>query len=188
MSLETSFEESKFLRHEACESCGSSDAKAIYSNGSTFCFSCQKSTRPDGQGKVKVMNATSPLLDPFFDAQIEPLSARGISAETCERYNVRKGDLNGKTVHLYPYYKDGQVVAAKTRDANKNFNIIGDGKDLPFFGQHLFQNPNDKISLTITEGELDALSVSQAMGNKYPVVSIPQGAQGAVKTFGKHME
>jgi len=188
MSLEQQQEESRFLRHEACENCGSSDAKGVYSNGSTFCFSCQASTRPDGQGKVRTMNATTPLLDPFYEAQIEPLAARGISAETCERYNVRKGEVNGKNVHLYPYYKDGQVVAAKTRDSNKNFSVIGDGKDLPFFGQNLFQNPNEKITLTITEGEIDALSVSQAMGNKYPVVSIPQGAQGAVKTFRKHME
>jgi twinkle protein len=35
--------------------------------------------------------------------------------------------------------------------------------------------------LTITEGEIDALSVSQAQGNKWPVVSVPTGAKGAVK-------
>lgn len=37
--------------------------------------------------------------------------------------------------------------------------------------------------LTITEGEIDALSVSQAQGNKWPVVSVPNGAQGAVKAI-----
>lgn len=37
--------------------------------------------------------------------------------------------------------------------------------------------------LVITEGEIDALSVSQAQGNKYPVVSIPNGAQGAKKAI-----
>ena len=35
--------------------------------------------------------------------------------------------------------------------------------------------------MTITEGELDALSLSQAQGNKWPVVSVPNGAQGAAK-------
>ena len=35
----------EFLRHEPCEVCGSSDAKAIYDDGNTFCFSCQNLTR-----------------------------------------------------------------------------------------------------------------------------------------------
>ena len=39
--------ESEFLRHEPCEVCGSSDAKAIYADGNTFCFSCQTLTRAD---------------------------------------------------------------------------------------------------------------------------------------------
>ena len=181
-------EESRFLRHEACDNCGSSDAKGVYSNGSTFCFSCQASTRSDGGGKVKIMNATAPSLDPFHAAQIEALSARGISEATCQKYNVRKGEHNGKMVHFYPYVKDGVIVAAKTRDKNKNFSVIGDGKDLPFFGQHLFPKPNDKLTVVVTEGEIDALSMSQIMGNKWPVVSIPIGAQGAIKTFRNNIE
>ncbi len=39
--------DSEFLRHEPCEVCGSSDAKAIYADGNTFCFSCQTLTRAD---------------------------------------------------------------------------------------------------------------------------------------------
>jgi twinkle protein len=42
--------------------------------------------------------------------------------------------------------------------------------------------------LTITEGEIDALSVSQAQGNKWPVVSVPNGAQGAIKAIEKAFE
>ncbi len=180
-------EESKFLRHESCDECGSSDAKAIYSNGSTFCFSCQASTRSTN-GKIEKMNVHSPLMNPYYEAQVEPLSARGISEATCKKYGVRKGDLNGQTVHFYPYVVDGEIVAAKTRDKDKRFSVIGKGKDLPFFGQHLFPTPSEKISLVVTEGELDALSMSQVMGNKFPVVSIPIGAQGAVKTFRANLE
>jgi len=33
---------SQFVKHEACEQCGSSDAKGVYKDGSTFCFSCNK--------------------------------------------------------------------------------------------------------------------------------------------------
>jgi twinkle protein len=40
----------------------------------------------------------------------------------------------------------------------------------------------------ITEGEIDAMSVSQAQGNKWPVVSIPNGAQAAKKALSKSLE
>ena len=42
----------------------------------------------------------------------------------------------------------------------------------------VFQNiwPAGGLKLIITEGELDALSVSQAQGNKYPVISLPNGS------------
>lgn len=36
-----------FLRHEPCELCGSSDGKAIYSDGSTYCFVCEKVGKVD---------------------------------------------------------------------------------------------------------------------------------------------
>ena len=31
---------SKFIKHVACSNCGSSDAKGVYEDGSTYCFSC----------------------------------------------------------------------------------------------------------------------------------------------------
>jgi len=42
--------------------------------------------------------------------------------------------------------------------------------------------------IVITEGEIDALSVSQAQGNKWPVVSVPNGAQGARKSLSKALQ
>lgn len=32
----------QFVKHEACDDCGSSDAKAVYADGSSHCFSCSK--------------------------------------------------------------------------------------------------------------------------------------------------
>ena len=32
--------ESEFVEHVACESCGSSDANSLYSDGHTYCFAC----------------------------------------------------------------------------------------------------------------------------------------------------
>ena len=41
--------ESEFIRHEPCPNCGSSDALAVYTDGHTFCFSCQARTAGHGQ-------------------------------------------------------------------------------------------------------------------------------------------
>jgi hypothetical protein len=34
----------RFLKHIGCDKCGSSDANAVYEDGSQFCFSCRKPT------------------------------------------------------------------------------------------------------------------------------------------------
>ncbi len=61
------------------------------------------------------------------------------------------------------------------------------GKTEPLlFGMHLCPNGNKK--LYITEGEIDCLTVSQIFDNKYPVVSIPNGVQGAVKAIKYNLE
>ncbi len=42
--------------------------------------------------------------------------------------------------------------------------------------------------VVVTEGEIDALSVSQIQGNKWPVVSVPNGAQGAAKAVARNLD
>jgi twinkle protein len=42
--------------------------------------------------------------------------------------------------------------------------------------------------VTVTEGEIDALSVSQQTGNKWASVSVPNGAQGAHKAVARSLE
>ena len=49
--------------------------------------------------------------------------------------------------------------------------------EVNLFGQHKWK-PGGKM-ITVTEGEVDAMSVSQVQGNKWPVVSVPSGAQSA---------
>ena len=39
--MATSQPASKFLRHTACDACGSSDANALYDDGHTYCFNCE---------------------------------------------------------------------------------------------------------------------------------------------------
>lgn len=49
-----------FLRHEACEQCGSRDNKGVYDDGSTFCFGCRHSTPPDFLKKISKRESANP--------------------------------------------------------------------------------------------------------------------------------
>ena len=54
------------------------------------------------------------------------------------------------------------------------------------YGQWLWSSGGRKI--IVTEGEIDAMTLSQAQNHKWPVVSIKSGAQGAKKDIAKHIE
>jgi twinkle protein len=116
------------------------------------------------------------------------LIKRGITEETARKFGYTFNALNEKTVQVAPYYDaDRNLVAQKVRFPNKEFIVKGDLKSaLPLFGQHLWGQGGKKV--VVVEGEIDCLSVSQLQGNKWPVVSIPQGAQGAAKAIKKALD
>lgn len=118
---------------------------------------------------------------------IVPLSKRGITQETCEKFGYRVGEHNGNKVHIAPYYNaEGEVVAQKLRYANKEFTCAGDMKKAGLFGQNLWRDKGKMV--VITEGEIDALTISQLQGNKWPVVSVRNGAAGAHKCIQNSIE
>ena len=138
--------DSEFERHEPCEVCGSSDAKAVYTDGHTFCFSCQSYGAGDSPPTIMNTNAS-------FKGQAQRLYKRGISEATCEYYKVyRDGELL-----RFPYYSSsGSLQGFKTKNKLKEFKYEGITTDT-LFGQHLF--PSSGTRITIYEGELDAMSV-----------------------------
>jgi twinkle protein len=146
-----------------CPDCGSSDACVTYEDGHTHCYSCNKHT-PNKPSNRK-----------FVDVEYRPLKSRGISLETCTLFKY--GVAGNK--QIAQFFKDGELVAQKSRDKDKNF--LWTGKSTQLFGQHVW-SPGGK-KLVITEGEIDALSVSQVQGNKWPVVSIPSGCTGGKKAI-----
>jgi twinkle protein len=78
------------------------------------------------------------------------------------------------------------VTAQHIRFPDKEFMWLGDAKNVQLFGQHLWGD--GRKMLVITEGEIDAMSVSQMQGHRYPVVSVPSGAQGARKAIKAHID
>lgn len=172
-----------FVRHDPCEECGSSDAKAVYDDGSSYCFSCESLEK---KGGIKSKTTKKPK-DLIPSGEYQDLPKRKITEETCRKYGYTVGKYNGKSVQIAPYYSpDGDLIAQKIRFANKEFTTKGDMNQAGLFGQKLWKYGGQRI--VITEGEIDALSVSQAMSNKWPVVSVPNGAQSAKKAIAKNIE
>ena len=85
-------------------------------------------------------------------------------------------------------YRNGSftVSAQKIRTRAKTFSILGDGRNLSLFGQHLWDSSGRMV--VVSEGEIDALSISQIQGNKWPVVSVSHGAAGATKSIKNSLE
>ena len=179
-------EDSVFLRHVPCENCGSSDANSLYSDGHQFCFACEAYVH--GDGEVPTHNHSGKKrMEGLLTGEFKSLQKRGLTEDTCRKFGYQVGrDKNGTLVQIAPYYDEaGTMVAQKIRYANKDFKFIGEPKKATLFGSNLWGNGK---KLVITEGEIDAMSVSQAQNNKWPVVSIPNGAQGAKKSLAKCLD
>ena len=176
--------ESNFLHHAPCPHCGSSDANSVYDDGHQFCFSCQTHTPSENAGTSKQV-PTKQNKD-LITGDFRPLANRSITEGTARKFGYQVGKLGGQTVQIAPYFdKDGRLVAQKIRTPKKDFKVLGDISSALPFGAQLWGKGK---KLVVTEGEIDCLSVSQAQGNKWPVVSIPNGAQGAKKHMSKNFE
>lgn len=178
-----------FVKHIACDNCGSSDGNSLYEDGTTYCFVCNayggSSDNEDQVDNGKLLERNSRLLQGTFS----DLPKRSIRESTCRKFGYTTGtDASGESCHIANYYDSRScVVAQKLRKPNKHFTWLGErGSCLPLWGQHLWTSGK---SVVITEGEIDCLSVAAAFDDKnYAVVSLPDGAQSAVKAITKAYE
>lgn len=174
--------DSNYLHKGECfnPDCGSSDANAYYDDGHWFCFSCQTYTPPGDD--TFVIAPDTKLSDPrLINGSYSALPARKLTEETCRKFGYQIGHHKGQPVQIANYRDaSGAVVAQKLRDADKNFSVVGDGKKMTLFGMHLW---NKGRKLVVTEGEIDAMTVSQMQGHKWATVSVPSGASSAKKAL-----
>lgn len=157
-----------------CAECGSSDAASSYEDGSLYCHKCQaKWWSDEAPASEKIARG---LIE---DVQYVDLPARGIDLATARKW--RYGYSPSRRLHVAQLLDaTGRIVGQKTRDRAKNFQRIGQSPP-GLYGQWLWGQGGRRV--VITEGELDALSVSQVLGNKWPVVSLPDGAGSAEKAI-----
>lgn len=185
-------EESEFIHKGPCPSCQkegrdqSGDNLATYSDGHSYCFSCcsyfDKESTP--------LITTSIVIKPpqsaswITGASVVPLPHRKITQDTCLLYDYKVCPTSLKEVEVF--YKNGIAASQHIRTPLGSFYWVGDSKQLPFYGQWLF--PAGGKRLLITEGAIDCLTMSQMFGNKYPVVSIPNGVNSAAKACKENYE
>lgn len=176
--------------YEPCEKCGSSDGFA-HKEGDEWghCFVCGTNQKLVVQNKPK-KGSIKPKKGTIVEISLEDIASydirgfqeRGIRKNISAHFGVRVAyDSEGNIVsHFYPYTKKGVIVGYKERKLPKTFTIHGDAKGtgLELFGQNVAGGGK---RIVITEGELDAMAVSQAQFEKYqkfyPVVSVPSASQ-----------
>lgn len=169
--MNTTESNSEFVRHLPCENCGSSDANSLYSDGHTFCFSCETYGHTEEIVHTHKMSTNVKL-----QGSAERLQKRNISEKTCQFYKIyRDGD-----VLRFHYFDDAGILrGCKVKTKNKIFSYEGDSPGT-LFGQHLFPSTGKRV--VVTEGELDAASCYEAMPG-WAMVSLPSGAGSAKKSI-----
>jgi len=180
--------QSKWISRGKCPCGNSSNGYNIHADGHAFCFSCQKRFNNVGEAKmeakvVDIQNKVSSTGD------YGGLGDRRITEQTARKYRT-KIKTNGSIIshHYYEYYNtEGSHVATKVRQVEgKRIWSQGDMTDALLFGQNLFKSGGKYI--TITEGEIDAMSAYEMLGSKWAVVSIKNGVQSAVQNCKQHLE
>jgi twinkle protein len=186
-------------RHVPCSeggvegACASSDAGWIDEDGSFTCFSCRRkrSAREmagvEGAGEPKAPATTARGLLPVRVEAIGGIAKRGIDQATCEKWGYGYSTYNGRVCQVATYRDaKGQPAAQKLRFAGKEFQILGDAKSMRLYGEWLWRDGGRMV--VVTEGEIDALSMSQVQDNRWPVVSVPNGAQSAKRAIEKSLD
>lgn len=179
-----------FKLHVECPHCGSSDAASAIPNadveGMMKCFSCDTAWVDDEYKQPTNYNRKSKPMD-LLSIESCDLNKRKIPEAITKKYRYGTAvDNNGNLCQVANYYnKEKELVAQKLRYPDKTFKFIGETKEALLYGQTLWGNGK---KLVITEGEIDALSVSTAFDGKYPVVSIKGGSTSAKREISAQLE
>ena len=182
--------DTNFIKHISCGSCSSSNGRAVYSDGSSFCFVCRK-TKSKGtedtevdfsvvQTNLNLDEIESLPVDTFRNISKQVLYNAGVKVEYDQDRNIIS--------HYYPITINKKVKAYKKRIvATKDFRVVGKA-EVP----ELFNQSNGRYkNLVITEGEIDCLSIIEMLTKakaKFDVVSIVNGAQSARRNIASNLD
>ena len=170
--------------HQACpfEDCGSSDAFNWNDDGYGFCHSCGESYPNKHRLPVFDWAKQSYPLKRRENVMMKEVKGvtyddiRGIDPEVCKLYGIQiQTDADGKPVRYA--YKYPHTVKYRAFDDKSRTWIKDKGVGM----NHLFGpefNSNSSNKLYVTEGEFDAASLYQILGQKFFVKSLPSASIG----------
>lgn len=179
-------DDSNFSHKEPCPKCGSRDNLARYDDGHAYCFGCEYYEPGEGQKTSHPTGKERRVRDLIAPGETAGWPSRSISEEDAERWGFTRSTLGDEAVRVFNYRDEtGKLVAQKVRFKSKDFRTFGDITNR-LYGRNLWRDAGKMV--VVTEGEIDAISVSKMQGHKWPVVSIPNGAPGAKKALAANME
>ena len=167
--------QSKFLHHEPCPHCGSSDALAKYSDGGAFCFSCRKLTRSNVSGfvleaqKAAFRKETTGMLVPPDDIGYEYskecvdwVGQYDLTAVDLIKNKVFWSHKFNQLLYLYPSYHRPGIGLIQGRNftpgRTKYFNQ-GDVNDvLPIYH---YAEPGEASILVLVEDAISAIKITK---------------------------
>lgn len=181
----------------------------LFADGGAYCNRCgytttkQSSYREDSSSSTVVtLVPRTPIKENIMFEEVSSFQSiaipdRHITQSTAEHFGVKcvvdpaSGEIKS---HYYPLTNNGKLAAYKVRSVSpKAFTTIGSKPpSYDLFGQNVARSGK---TLFVTEGELDALSVYQALvsTSNLPdyspaVVSVPHGASSAAKALAENSE
>lgn len=178
--------EGHLIGHFPCQKCPSSDAAAHYSSGWSHCYSCGANYRwAEGDVLQEVKIRKKPIMEEFKGIYKE-VPARKITQQSMEEWDVQFFKYKDVSpAYIFNYYnKDKQLTGQKLKMQDGSYYITGKIEDL--YGIHRINSGGKYV--IITEGEFDAVAVSQIQDHKYATLSIPHGAQSAKKYLAHNMQ
>ena len=191
--------QSTFVEHQPCPACRntggdrSGDNLSVYSDGHGYCNACGH-YKKDVTGDNNFVEEEGSIMQTITPRGVSNASIkdRRISSKITSKFGVTVGfDKAGQVEkHYYPYYdsnESNRLLGYKERIvATKEFQIIGTNKGSGLFGQNA--NRSGGKYLTICEGEIDALSISEMFDGKWQVVSLKNGASASARDIKDNLE
>jgi len=160
-------------QHIPCPCGRSSDAFCIRADNSGYCFSCGDNfSARELHGEIEERELNAEVTKDF-------LSIRGISSRSFKFYKSPVKLVNGDPVEIGFAYGPDAIKVRNLHD-KKQQRVVGEFKDAGLFGQDLF-DPGALDSITITEGEYDAIAAYEMLRGRSACVSIKSGAPSAYR-------
>lgn len=173
----------RFLKHVGCDKCGSSDAKALYDDGSSFCFSC----RNLNSAKISPYVAASAIGQDPSTLFVPPVSypsdvsqhySEG-AVEWCQKYDITVEQMLQNNLYysefrnqlIFGFEADGKLLAYQARNLTpvskgKRYYTCGDVNELLpiYFCRHSLPGTINNRRLVLVEDCLSAIKISYTRG------------------------